>query len=317
MRFELKLPEGRAYDVVGFGLNAVDHIVVVPAYPEFNTKVRLIEHSRQTGGQVASALTALQRLGCKTRYIGKCGSDDAGRLVLERLALEGIDQSYVIQVPDAYNQIAYILIDSRNGERTIVWDRDERLAFTPDEINPEAIVSGRILHIDGHDVEADIRAAQIARAASMPVVIDVDNYYPGADRLLPLVDFLITSSDFPRRVTGISSPKEALVKLKEISGSYFVAMTLGKDGVLAYHKNQFIHVPGFEVECRDTTGAGDAFHGGFIYGLLQGYTIEQTLRVANAVAAHKCLSYGAQNGLPTLAELQDFLQARSITKADL
>lgn len=310
MRFELSLPEGRAYDVVGFGLNAVDHIVVVPTYPEFNTKVRLIEHSRQTGGQVASAMTALQRLGCKTRYIGKCGGDDAGRLVLQQLAHEGIDYSHVIQVPEASNQIAYILIDSRNGERTIVWDRDDRLAFKPDEIDPEVITSGRILHIDGHDVEADIRAAQIARAAGMPVVIDIDNYYSGADRLLPLVDFLITSSDFPRRVTGISSPKEALVRLKEVSGSYFVAMTLGKDGVLAYHNSHFIHVPGFEVECRDTTGAGDAFHGGFIYGLLQGYTIEQTLRVANAVAAYKCRSYGAQSGLPTLAQLEEFLKTR-------
>lgn len=309
MRFELSLPEGREYDVVGFGLNAVDHIVVVPAYPEFNTKIRLIEHSRQTGGQVASAMTALQRLGCKTRYIGKCGSDDAGRLVLERLAREGIEHSYVIQVPDAANQIAYILIDSRNGERTIIWDRDERLAFEPDELNPQAIASGRVLHIDGHDVEADIRAAEIARAAGMPVVIDVDNYYAGAERLLPLVDYLVTSSDFPRRFTGISNPKEALVRLKEMSGSYFVAMTLGKDGVLAYHEGEFIHVPGFEVECLDTTGAGDAFHGGFIYGLLQGYTIEQTLRVANAVAAHKCRSYGAQNGLPTLAQLEEFLKA--------
>ncbi len=308
MRFELSLPEGREYDVVGFGLNAVDHIVVVPSYPEFNTKIRLIEHSRQTGGQVASAMTALQRLGCKTRYIGKCGSDDAGRLVLERLTREGIEHSYVIQVPDAANQIAYILIDSRNGERTIIWDRDEQLAFKPDELNPQAIASGRILHIDGHDVEADIRAAEIARAAGMPVVIDVDNYYAGAERLLPLVDYLVTSSDFPRRFTGISNPKEALVRLKEVSGSYFVAMTLGKDGVLAYHEGEFIHVPGFDVECLDTTGAGDAFHGGFIYGLLQGYTIEQTLKVANAVAALKCRSYGAQNGLPTLTQLEEFLK---------
>ncbi|MCS6886008.1 MAG: PfkB family carbohydrate kinase [Acidobacteriota bacterium] len=306
MRFEISIPQNRRYDVVGLGLNAVDHIVVVPHFPEFNSKVRLLTHSRQTGGQVATAMVALQKLGCKTFYIGKCGGDDAGQLVLQKLAEEGIEHA-TIQVTNAANQIAYILIDARSGERTIVWDRDERLAFQPEEVPEEAIKSGKILHIDGHDVQADIRAAQIARSAGMPVVIDVDNYYEGADNLLPLVDFLITSAEFPHRVTGLQEPKSALVKLKQISGSYFVAMTLGKHGVLAYHNEQFIHVEGFKVDCKDTTGAGDAFRAGFIYGLLKNLEIEDTLKTANAVAAINCQAYGAQGGLPTPKELFSFL----------
>lgn len=307
MKFELTLPQDREYDVVGFGLNAVDEIIVVANYPEFNSKIRLREHSAQTGGQIASALTALARLGCRTSYIGKVGDDAAGNLVLSRLAAEGIEHSSVIQVAGSRNQIAFIIIDATNGERTIIWDRDDRLAFAAEELDPARIVQGKILHIDGHDVAADIRAAEIAHNAGMPVVIDVDNFYPGADKLLPHIDYLVTSSDFPRRVTGISEPREALTRLKEISGSYFVAMTMGRNGVLAYHQGEYIQVPGFAIECRDTTGAGDAFHGGFIYGLLQGMDIMETLRVANAVAAMKCLQYGAQSGLPTLVELEKFL----------
>jgi sulfofructose kinase len=310
MRFDISLPEDRPFDVVGFGLNAVDHIIVVPAYPEFNTKIRLKEHSQQPGGQVATALTALARLGCRTRYIGKVGDDRAGALQLERLKAEGIEHSFVKQIKGATNQIAFIIIDGPTGERTIIWDRDEQLAFAPEELDEEAITSGKLLHIDGHDVAADIRAAELAHKAGLKVVIDVDNFYPGADRLLPLIDFLVTSSDFPRRATGIEEPRRALSKLKEISNSYFVAMTIGRDGVLAYHEGEYLHVPGFSIECRDTTGAGDAFHGGFIYALLQGMSIEQTLRFANAVAAMKCLHLGAQTGLPTLTEVEAFLLAK-------
>lgn len=309
--FSFNLPKDRPFDVIGLGLNAVDHIITVPHYPEFNTKLRLLSHSQQPGGQVASALTALARLGCKTRYIGKVGDDQAGELQLSRLKKEGIEHSYVKQVSQTTNQIAFIIIDASSGERTIIWDRDERLAFQKEEVEETAICSGKILHIDGHDVEADIEAAKLAHKANMAVVIDVDNFYPGADKLLPHIDFLITSSDFPRRVTGISDYKIALAKLKEISGSYFVAMTLGKEGVLAYHEGEYLTVPGFEIDCRDTTGAGDAFHGGFIYALLQSMSIEKTLRFANAVAAMKCQQLGAQTGLPTLAEVNKFLSERT------
>jgi sugar/nucleoside kinase (ribokinase family) len=310
MRFNITLPADRPFDVVGFGLNAVDHIIVVDRYPEFNSKTRLRAHSLQAGGQVASALTALARLGFRARYIGKIGDDEAGALQQARLTAEGIEHSYAHQVANAANQIAFIIIDAASGERTIIWDRDERLAFQPQELDATAITAGKILHIDGHDVEADIRAAQLAHSAGMAVVIDVDNFYPGADQLLPHIDFLITSADFPRRATGIEEPRRALAKLKEMSGSYFVAMTLGREGALAYHEGEYIHVPAFEIECRDTTGAGDAFHGGFIAGLLQDLDIKETLRFAHAVAAIKCRHYGAQAGLPTRAEVIKFLSER-------
>lgn len=305
--FSFSLPKDREFDVVGLGLNAVDHIVVVPHYPEFNTKTRLISHSQQPGGQIASALTSLARLGCKTRYIGKIGDDPSGQLQLSRLKAEGVEHSQVKCVAGATSQIAFIIIDARSGERTIIWDRDDKLAFAAEEVEESTISTGKILHIDGHDVAADIVAAQMAHKAGMAVVIDVDNFYPGADKLLPHIDFLVTSSDFPCRVTGIKDHKESLAKLKEISGSYFVAMTLGREGVLAYHQGEYLHVNGFEIDCRDTTGAGDAFHGGFIYGLLQNMTIKETLRFANAVAAIKCTHFGAQTGLPTLEQVNAFL----------
>jgi sugar/nucleoside kinase (ribokinase family) len=125
--------------------------------------------------------------------------------------------------------------------------------------------------------------------------------------LLPLIDFLISSTSFPLKMTGVDDLRTALKKLKEMTGSLFVAATLGRDGVLAYFHGEYIHSPAFNVDCRDTTGAGDAFHGGFMYGLLAGYSVEETLRFANAVAGLKCRAIGARTSLPTLEEVNDLV----------
>jgi sulfofructose kinase len=104
--------------------------------------------------------------------------------------------------------------------------------------------------------------------------------------------------------------RTALKKLKDMTGSMFVAATLGRDGVLAYFKGEYIHASAFTVDCKDTTGAGDAFHGGFMYGLLAGLAVEETLRFANAVAGLKCRAIGARTALPTLAEVNQLLAQR-------
>jgi len=238
----------------------------------------------------------------RARYIGKVGSDDMGRFQLDSLAAEGVESSGVAIVEGAETQTAFIIIDKASGERTILWNRDSRLTIREDEVDGERVAAGRALHLDGHDVEASMAAARFAKEAGVPTVLDIDQVYPGVENLLPLIDFLISSSSFPERVTGEANLPDALRKLSRMTGSLFVAATAGENGALAYFKGQLIHSPAFKIECRDTTGAGDAFHGGFIYGLLSGFSVEQTLRFANAVAALKCRAIGARTALPTLEE---------------
>jgi sulfofructose kinase len=307
MEFGIEIPSNKPFDAVALGLNAIDHLIVVPYYPEFNTKVPFISHTVAPGGQCATAMVALARLGKRARYIGKVGSDQPGQVQIESIASEGVQCSGVAVVEGAETQTAFIIIDQQSGERTILWRRDERLTITVDEVDREAVTSGRVLHLDGHDVAASIAAARFAREAGVPTVLDIDNAYPGFEQLLPLIDFIVCSSGFAERVTGEKDLRAALKKLHETHGSPFVAATLGREGALAYFKGQFIHSPAFDVECKDTTGAGDAFHGGFIYSLLEGLTVEATLRFANAVAALKCRSIGARTGLPHLDEVRALL----------
>jgi len=310
MDFGIDIPAGRQFDAVALGLNAVDHLVVVPHFPEFNTKIPYITHKVAPGGQCATAMVTLARLGLRTRYIGKVGDDDTGRLQINSLTSESVDASGVMIAEGAESQTAFILVDQASGERTVIWNRDDRLTIREDEVDRDAVTSGRVLHLDGHDVLASIVAARYAREAGIPTVLDIDNIYPEAQRLLPFIDFLISSSTFPERMTGESDLKTALRILAETNGSRLAAATLGADGVLAYIHGEYIHSPGFRIECRDTTGAGDAFHGGFIYGLLNGYSVEDTLRFSNAVAALKCRDLGARTALPRMDEVESFLTQR-------
>jgi sulfofructose kinase len=308
LRFPFQLPKNRRFDAVGFGLNAVDHLVVVAEYPAFDSKVRLLEHQQSAGGQTATAMVALQRLGLKTAYAGRFGSDAAGQFGFAAVRDEGVDTEFARVIEGARNQFAFIIIDVRNAERTIIWDRDERLAYGPEEA-PVAMPSrGRVLHLDAHDPPAGARMAKAARAAGTLVSADIDNIYEGLPELLPLIDILITSKSFPHRLLGISDERTSLVELKARYGCAVAGVTAGTRGAMIYCDGQFFESPAYEVPggCRDTTGAGDAFHAGFLYGMLQGEDIQTTLTLANATAALKCRSLGARAALPTRTELEEF-----------
>lgn len=313
MRFPLTPPTNKPYDAVGFGLNAVDHLIVVPEYPPFDTKLRLLDHMQSTGGQTASAMVGLQRLGFKTAYAGRFGSDREGQFGLESMRAEGVDIERAEVVEGATTQIAFIIIDVRNGERTIIWDRHEGLAYKPDDAPKDFGSLGRVLHLDAHDPPACVRVAGDARNSGVVVSADIDNIYEGLPELLPLIDLLITSKEFPHRLTGITDERASLIEVKARFGCAVVGMTKGVEGALVLCNDQFIHSPAFAAPggCRDTTGAGDAFHAGFLYGFLTGEDVETSLKYGNAVAAMKCSALGCRTSLPTRSELERFLAGSS------
>jgi sulfofructose kinase len=310
MHFPLTPPPDKSFDAVGFGLNAVDHLIVVPEYPAFDTKMRLLEHQQSAGGQTATAMVALRRLGLKTAYAGRFGSDPEGKFGLQTLKDDDVNVDFAEVVEGARNQVAFITIDARSGERTIVWDRDERLAYKREEAPVEFGPLGKVLHLDAHDPPACVRVAQAARETGTIVSADIDNVYHGLPELLPLIDILIGSKEFPGRVTGIADERAALVELKSRYGCTLVGMTIGAAGAVVYSEGNFIESSGFDAPggCRDTTGAGDAFRGGFLYGFLTGKDIETSLKLGNAVAAIKCSALGARTALPTKSDLEEFLK---------
>lgn len=294
------------FDVVGVGLNATDTLILVPKLPPYSGKAPFTEDILSPGGQVASALVACARLGLRTRYIGTVGDDERGRVQMDSLLSSGIDLTWV-QRRHGPNQSAYILVDGETGERTVFWRREDCLRIDPEEITPEQIACARMLHIDGHDTEAVAHAAAIARSEGIPVSVDVDTIYPGFENVLPNVDYLVASQEFPRRWTGESDPCRALAILQAEYGMRVAAMTLGDAGSLARMDGRYIYSPAFSVACVDTTGAGDVFHGAFCYSVLQGWPVGVAMRFANAMAALNCLALGARGGIQPLESVERLL----------
>jgi len=306
VKLNFPLPAERSYDVVGLGLNAVDHLCVVPHFPQFDSKLKMLDFRRQGGGQAATAMVACQRLGLKTRYLGKVGGDDFGQYSRKSLEDEGVSTEGVVVVSGAMNQFAFILIDQKSGERTIIWDRDPRLVVRPEEISRDIVCSGKVLLIDGHDAAAAVQAARWAKEEGMVVVMDAERISEETTTLVSLVDVLIGERHFPGRYTGITDLREALRALSE-QGPQLVGITMGEGGALAFCHGSFYHSPAYEVNCRDTTGAGDVFHAALIRSLFEGWDIMRCLDFSNAVAALKCRGLGGRAALPSFDEALRFM----------
>jgi len=310
MNFPFRILGKNDFDVIGFGTNAVDFLISVPFYPAYNSKVELVEYWQKAGGEVASSMVGLARLGLRTAYAGRIGDDHAGEIGLTSLRDERVDVSWLERIDNARTQVAFILIDESTGERTVIWQRDVRLAYKEDE-SPAAVAHlGRILHMTPHDTAACISLARAARGSDVIVSLDVDNYFDGIEELLPLVDILIASEDLPHRLLGITNSEDGLTEISRKFGCAVTGLTLGDRGSLFLCDGELIESPAFRVPggCVDTTGAGDAFRAGFLFGALTGETVEQSCRIANAVAALKCREIGARTALPTQAEVQTLLK---------
>jgi sulfofructose kinase len=257
------------------------------------------------GGQVAIAMVACQRWGLRTRYVGKVGDDPAASIHAAAFLRTGVE-AHLFTATGCPSQQSFILVD-RSGERTVLWRRDERVALRPEELRREWIVNARALHVDGHDTAAAALAAEWARAAGVPVIADLDDLYPGVEALLKNVDYLITSRDIPARLTKENDLGKSLPAVRQKLGCTLTAATLGQDGVLAWDGSQFHYAAAYRVDPVDTTGAGDIFHAGFIFALLQSWPRQKQLDFACAAAALNCTALGARGGIQSVQAIEQLM----------
>ena len=298
----------KTFDVVGVGLNATDTLLLVPNFPAYAGKAPFTREILSPGGQVASALAVCSKLGKRVKYIGTVGDDERGLIQMQSLRAADTNLDDVQVRANCPNQSAYIVIDQSTGERTIFWHRPDCLSIDPAAITVEKIACARMLHVDGHDTPAVARAAEIARAHRVPVSVDIDTIYPGFENVLPNIDYLVGSAEFPGRWTGERDPFAALERLQNEFGMRVAAMTLGEFGSLARVDGKFAYSPGYVVECIDTTGAGDVFHGAFCYAMLESMPIADGLDFSNAMAALNCTQLGARGGIATKAAASELMR---------
>jgi sulfofructose kinase len=303
----------RPFDVVGFGLNSVDLLTVVAEFPVSNSKQRLQRVARLPGGQTATSLVTCARLGWRARYIGSFGDDEFGTVSRESLIDEGVDVSAARTVAGATNQFAVVIVDARTGERTVLWDRHPALTMTAEEVPQAAATSGRVLIVDCQETAAATQAARYARDAGLLTVVDVEKVRPGIGDLLQNIDAIIAAEEFPTALTGYEDPGRALEAMAREFGACVTCVTLGNEGSLAFCAGRLIRTPAFQVDCLDTTGAGDVFRGAFISACLRTLDadLEDVLAYANAAAALNCRALGARAGIPRPAEVDMLLATQS------
>jgi len=302
--------------IVGIGRCTLDIIFRLPEYPTWEKGVVYDEYSIDGGGQVGTGLVAASKLGATTGYIGTAGSDYAGDLKVESLREWGVDTSHVIRRMGPDEQVILVTVQSGTGER--VFNHSDRLDAEPitlDELDYDYITSADYLLLDGSHPEAALETAKWMREAGKQVMLDgsktAESIKESTRRLIPFVDVLVCGDGFGEKLAGVGDVFEAGERVLDMGPRIFVE-TLGERGSVTVTLKKNFETPSFEIEVKDTTGAGDVFHGAYLYGLINGWNPERIALFSTAVSALKCTRMGGRRSSPTLGEVLEFLQSQGI-----
>jgi len=250
---------------------------------------------------VATALVVLARWGIATNFIGLISNDSFGKAIQKSLEKEGVDSSGTIIRKGRRSQFAFICIEKNTGRRTIFWARPECAPIQPEELPMASIAAAEVLHLDGLFVEASIRAAKYANRRKIPVVLDAGSLRPGMLEVVRHTDHLIAAEQFAKEYAEGEPYESALHRLRRL-GPKVVVVTLGERGSIGLWNDRVLHVPALPVKALDTTGAGDVFHGAYVFGLLRKWDPAKRLALATTAAALSCRAIGGRSGIPALKE---------------
>ena len=303
--------------ILGLGGVTTDQIGLVDHIPGSDEVIRLQGYRIEQGGMVATALAAAARLGAQTEFLGAVGDDANGRHALERFAARGVATPRVRVLAGAVSAFSFVMVDSRSGKRTIIHEpgvqRNRALDIPHGDVK-ELLSDVGYLHLDGFWMDTAVELAETARRIGIPITLDVGQNQrdPKIEALLSLADYVLPSLPFALRFTERQRVEQAAEVLLGY-GAKAVIQTLGERGVfVAMKEGGSFTVPAFAVEVVDTTGAGDSFHGGFLFALSRDYPLKESVVFASAVAALNCTKLGGQSGLPTLPQVRAFLAERAI-----
>jgi sulfofructose kinase len=289
-------------EVLVIGRACLDHLCVVEEFPLEDSKVRMTARYVEGGGQGATAACCIGRLGGKVAYAGVLGDDEEGRFCLKKLEECKVDTSFVRMIPEGHTPVAYVLITSSNGNRTIVYEPGFLPEVLPDDDLIDLIVrSGTVLL----GPQATGFACHLkGRQGIPPVVYDCERMREGLEDMMSFADYFIPQYGFleSREMQLEASSKiEKIYALdRMVSGRLIV--TDGDLGAYYLEEDRFMHIKPPEVEVRDTTGAGDNFHGAFALALSRGFELPDVVRFSVAVASLSCRGYGGRAGMPDYDE---------------
>ncbi len=294
------------YDVIGLGIASWDLLGVASRDPLMGAKQPLAQWHESSGGPVATALVTLARLGKRTAMVSAVGNDGYGPRIRADLQREGVATEAVLVQP-GQSHVAFILVEPEQGRRTVWWHND-RTVLDRIQLDQGLLRRARALHIDTHVPEVALLAARWMREQGRLVMIDAERYRETTAALLPYCNAIVVSERFGREMTGMEEPAQAARAIAALYGEALVVVTAGERGCWCVGLGEDFHMPAYPVPVLDTTGAGDVFHGAFLYGLLEEWPLRRVAQFASATAALKCRAPGGRAGIPTRAEVEALVQ---------
>ena len=297
-------------ELVGIGSTVYDTLMVVDRFPTEDTKLQGAETKVQGGGPCATALAAARKLGITAAYMGTIGDDPFGAFMMSDFARWGIDTSAVRVVPGGISFHSVVLLNRATSSRTCIWNKGTVPPPQPAELQLDMLRRARVLHLDGHMLEAALFAARFCREAGVKVSYDAGGTYPGVEALMPLADYLIPSEEFALKMTGAPTAEAAAEKLYAECRPEVLVITQGVRGGILMDEHGMRTYPSYPVQAVDTNGCGDTFHGAFAAAKIRGMDNDAACRYASAAAAIKCTRLGARTAMPNDEECRGFLRER-------
>ena len=299
-------------EMVGIGSTVYDTLMVVDRFPTEDTKQEGIETKVQGGGPCATALVAARKLGVSAAYMGTIGDDPFGRFMMDDFAHWDIDTTCVRRVADAVSFHSVVLLSQASASRTCIWNRGTVPQPTEADINFDVLRHAKVLHLDGHMLNAAIAAAKYCREHGVKVCHDAGGTYPGVENLMPYVDYLIPSEEFALKMTGEKTAEDAAKKLYDTYHPELLVLTQGVRGGILLDEKGLRRYASYKVEAKDTNGCGDTFHGAFAAAKIKGLNNDDACKYASAAAAIKCTRLGARYAMATDEECRVFLKERGV-----
>lgn len=295
-------------DIIGIGFCSLDYMGSVPYIP-VDSKVEIKNLSYQGGGPAATAVVTAAKLGASVGFIGKIGDDDTGKFILDDFKRRNVDISGIVLEKGASSAVTFIWVEETTGNRSIAWNKGTKSSLKIDEVNKNYIKHAKIIHLDGHEAEAALEVARLAKGYGCKISLDGGTVTPNIEELIKVTDILIVSEEFAIKFTGYNDAEKYLKMLQKYDPELLV-VTKGKKGFCGSIDGKYIERNAFKIKAVDTSGAGDVFHGAFLYAYLEKMAVDKALTFASAASALKCTRNGIRAVLPTFEEVVRFIEER-------
>jgi sugar/nucleoside kinase (ribokinase family) len=247
-------------------------------------------------------LATLAVMGQPTRFFGRIGGDEHGRFTTRSLQDLGVDTSMLMVEKDRVSPVSILQIDELTRRRKVLHSRGNVTPLAARDIPPGLLADAAMLLIDGSQPEPQAAIAERAREKHITVLLNASQLSGGMGELLSLAEIVIGSERFAHEIAPADNLGDSLREILSL-GPRVAVITMGESGSIGLEASKLVEQESLDVLVADTSGAGDAFAGGFAFACLQGWPLERAVPYANATAGLVCRSLGARSALPTVEEV--------------